>query len=120
MEGELTILGAFNEDDAPLQNLPMAAITSRRAAVAWWIVFCGPVAVTLALLIAGTVADRRAAVLVFTLGVWGFSLTLGLAAAPRIHQGTWWAGVLAVSFASAATAFGLLYVVSELSDNLPK
>ncbi len=109
-----------SDDDAFLGVLPTAVSTTRRAAAAWWVVFCGPVALTFALLVAGMVADRRAVVLVFTLGVWAFSLTLGLAAAPRIRQSLWWVGALGVSFASAAVAFGLLYIVSKLSDDLPK
>lgn len=120
MGNELVGEDDSTQDDAAVQNLPTTASTTRRAAVAWWVIFCGPVVVTLALLVVGIVADRQAVVFVFTIGVWAYSLTLGLAAAPRIWRGLWWIGALAVAFASAGAAFGLLYAVSELSGNLTK
>ncbi len=101
-------------------SLPGTGSTSRRSTVAWWVVFSGPFAITLALLVAGIVADRQTVLLVFTIGVWTFALTLGLAAAPRVRPAVWWISALGVSFLSAAAAFGLLYVVSKLSNELPK
>jgi hypothetical protein len=85
--------------------------------VAWWFVFIGPVALATALLVAGSIAGRDSALWVFTLGVWAFTLTLGLAAAPR-DRALWWIVPLAVSFVAAGVALSLLFMLDAAADRM--
>lgn len=101
---------AAGEGAGSRSPLPTADSTTKRSTVAWWFVFLGPAALVGALVIAGTFDGPSSAMWVFSLGVWAFTLTLGLAAAPR-KLGLWWVVPLAVSFAAAAVAVGLLLTI---------
>lgn len=105
-------------DEQIRPSLPAASSTSRREAAVWWVVFAGPAVVTAALVVAGTIGDSGAAAVAFAVGVWAFTLTLGIAAAPRSANGLWWVPALAISFVAAGVAFGLLYAISGLSDRI--
>lgn len=96
--------------------LPTAASSPRRSVVAWWVVFWGPAAIVGALAIAGSVGDGVTAVWVFALGVWAFTLTLGLAAAPRSSAGLWWIAPLVASFVASVTSLGLLLAIVTVGD----
>jgi hypothetical protein len=98
--------------------VPSAASSARRAAVAWWVVFFGPAIIVSALAVAGSVGGEATAVWVFVLGVWAFTLTLGLAAAPRTANGLWWVLPLLASFLAAAAALVLLLGVSRVGDSV--
>ncbi len=105
------------EDASPRSPLPRADSTTTRATVAWWFVFLGPAVLTAVLSIAGATAGRGAAVWVFPLGVWAFTLTLGLAATPR-HRSSWWVAPVVVAFLAAGFALALLMMVDAAADKM--
>ncbi len=110
-------MAAGSHDAQPRSPFPTADSTTVRATVAWWFVFLGPTAIAAALSVAGATDGRDAALWVFTLGVWAFTLTLGLAAAPR--QGAlWWVVPLAVSFLAAGLALGLLFLLDTAAHGM--
>jgi hypothetical protein len=96
--------------------LPTAGSTVRRSTATWWAVFLFPVALTGALAVAGSVGDRSSVVWVFALGLWAFTLTLGLAAAPRSPTGLWWIVPLVASFVAAGAGLALLLCVSKVGE----
>jgi hypothetical protein len=95
----------------------MADSTTTRATVAWWFVFLGPAALTVVLSIAGATAGPGGAVWVFPLGVWAFTLTLGLAATPR-RRSSWWVVPVVVAFVAAGLALGLLLILDAAADKM--
>jgi hypothetical protein len=115
-------------DDEPVEHGlagggPPVASTDRRATVAWWVVFCGPVVVAVSVGLAGIVAeDGMAAVWTFTVGIWALTLTIGVAAAPSWDSAAWWLKALLGSFIAACAGLALLFGVStvgvEVRDNL--
>jgi hypothetical protein len=97
---------------------PSAASSTLRSVVTWWVIFAGPVAITMSLIVANAIDNRRGIAYVFTIGVWAFTLTLGLAAAPRSRSGLWWITPVLLSFLSATVAFGFVLLISGLSDHI--
>lgn len=93
-----------------LDQDPPVTTTLTRSTVAWWVVFCGPVVVAVSVAIAEAVAGGGvAAVWTFTIGVWALALTIGIAAAPSLHNVIWWLKALLVSFVAAGLALALVF-----------
>jgi hypothetical protein len=108
-----------NDDDdvGSRTPLPPADSTTRRATIAWWTVFLGPAALTAALSVGGAVSGRDSLLWIFTLGVWAFTLTLGLAASPR-ERALWWLAPLVASFVAAGLAIGLMFLLDTTADRM--
>jgi hypothetical protein len=110
-------LGRDNSVEEPElgADAPPVASTDRRATIAWWVVFCGPVVVAASVGLAGIIAgDGMAAVWTFTVGVWALTLTIGVAAAPKWNDAVWWAKALLGSFVAAAAGLALIFGVSSV------
>jgi hypothetical protein len=102
-------------------HVPPVASTRKRATVAWWVAFCGPVAVAISVGLAGIVADDgMAAVWTFTVGIWALTLTVGVSAAPSWHDAFWWLKALLGSFVAAGLGLVLLFGVSTVGSEVRK
>ncbi len=100
--------------------LPTVASTTKRAIAAWWFLFLGPVIIVVALLVAGIASHGSIAWIawIFTMGVWAFSLTLGVAVTPRSGNALSWIPAFLLSFLSAGVALGLVFATSNLTGHI--
>lgn len=104
-------------DDAEVDEAVLDA-ADRREAIAWWTLFFGPVAIGVAVLIAGVHGDRRTVILVFSVAVFVYSLTLS-AGARSASTDSHWIWSVFLSFACGALAFMLLWGANEISVSNP-
>jgi hypothetical protein len=107
-------------DSECADSVPTIASNPRRAAAAWWFLFLGPVGITAALLVVGVVTRGSLAWIawVFTMGVWAFSLTLGVVATPRSRNVLWWVPAFLLAILGAALALGLVFATNTLTRHI--